>query len=57
MRSRRAALRHPDAPALPWIIGMKARRKRPMVIAVALANKIWAMNRMRIARGSVLSVA
>jgi transposase len=33
--------------ALPWIVGMKARQKRPMVIAVALANKmariIWAM--------------
>jgi hypothetical protein len=32
---------------LPWIVGMKARQKRPMVIAVALANKIariiWAM--------------
>src|SRR5512132_1320759 len=33
--------------ALPWIEGMKARQKRPMVIAVALANKmartVWAM--------------
>jgi transposase len=33
--------------AMPWIIGMKARAKRPMVIAVALANKMarttWAM--------------
>ncbi len=33
--------------AMPWIIGMKARSKRPMVIAVALANKMartaWAM--------------
>jgi transposase len=33
--------------ALPWIEGMKARRKPPMVIAVALANKMarmtWAM--------------
>ena len=33
--------------ALPWIEGMKARQKRPMVIAVALANKMaritWAM--------------
>jgi transposase len=33
--------------ALPWIEGMQARQKRPMVIAVALANKmartVWAM--------------
>jgi transposase len=33
--------------AMPWIIGMKERSKRPMVIAVALANKMartaWAM--------------
>ena len=32
---------------MPWIIGMKSRAKRPMVIAVALANKMarttWAM--------------
>lgn len=33
--------------AMPWMIGMKERAKRPMVIAVALANKLartaWAM--------------
>lgn len=38
--------------ALPWIEGMKARRKPPMVIAVALANKMARMTWAMMVRGT-----
>ena len=38
--------------ALPWIDSMKPRRKPPMVIAVALANKMVRMTGAMMLRGA-----